>query len=63
MMLARVRAIVPATTPLLITLTLHGALVQTAEADNGETAMWEAVKLLITAGELQAGHKIEVERL
>jgi hypothetical protein len=48
---------------LLITFTLHGALVEAAEADTGQEAMWEAVKLLIKAGELIAGHEIKVERL
>jgi hypothetical protein len=49
--------------PLLITLTLHGALVEATEADTGEAAMWEAVKLLIKAGALQAGHALKIERL
>jgi hypothetical protein len=59
----RVHVIVPPPEPLLITFTLHGALVETAEADTGEAAMWEAVKLLIKAGTLQAGHALKIERL
>lgn len=51
----RVRAILPAPTPLRITLTLHGALVETEEARDGETALWEAVKMLIKAQTLRAG--------
>jgi hypothetical protein len=42
---------------------LRGALVETAEADTGEAAMWEAVKRLIKAGKLQAGHALKIERL
>jgi hypothetical protein len=42
---------------------LHGTLVETEEADNGEAAVWEAVKMLIKAQRLRAGHRIEVERL
>jgi hypothetical protein len=38
-------------------------LVETEEATNGEEAVWEAVKMLIKAQALRAGHKIEVERL
>jgi hypothetical protein len=33
----------------VISLTLHGKPVETAEAHNGEAAMWKAVKLLIAA--------------
>jgi hypothetical protein len=47
----------------LISLTLHGALVEATEADTDEAALWEAVKLLIKAGTLQAGHALKIERL
>jgi hypothetical protein len=33
------------------------------EASDGEATLWEAVKMLIKAQTLRAGHKIEIERL
>jgi hypothetical protein len=49
-MLAKVRAIVPAPTPLRVTLTLHGTLVETEEAENAEAAMWASVWVWLSNG-------------
>jgi hypothetical protein len=59
----KVHAIVPPPEPLLLTLTLHGAFVEAQEADAGELALLEAIKLLAKQNRLRPGHSLTIERL
>jgi hypothetical protein len=58
----RVHAIVPPREPLLLMLTLHGALVEAQEAGAAD-ALLEAIRLLAKQDRLRAGHILTIERL
>jgi hypothetical protein len=59
----RARVGIPPPAPVLLTLTLHGTLVDAREASAGELALLEAIRMLAKLEQLRGGHVLTIERM